>query len=82
MRKIDNESIMNKITEFDMYHHIRMVRISFFCMSFMLGITLLIQLFLNIDFGGLPFLLFGIGVSISFSTLIVRIIIKWALSWR
>jgi hypothetical protein len=73
---------MASYPKFDIYRHMRMVRISFFGMAVMLMISLFVQVITRRDFGGLPFLLFGIGVFISFSTLVVRLIIRWALRLR
>jgi hypothetical protein len=68
--------------KFDIYHHIKVVRIIFFAMAVILIFSLLVQLVTNSDFGGLPFLLFGIGILVAFSTLLVRVIMKWFLRLR
>jgi hypothetical protein len=68
--------------KFGIYHHIKVVRISFFAMAVILVVSLLIQLATNSDFGGLPFLFFGIGILVTFSTLLVRVIMRWFLRLR
>lgn len=70
---------MDQYPKHDIYHHIRLVRTSFFVMAVLLMLSLFIQFITESDFRGIPFLLFGIGVFISFSTLMIRLIIKWAL---
>jgi hypothetical protein len=73
---------MNWYHKFDIYHHLKVVRVSFFAMAVILVVSLIIQLATNSDFGGLPFLLFGIGILVAFSTLLVRVIVKWLLRLR
>ena len=73
---------MAQHSKHDIYFHMRMVRLSFFVMAVLLMISLSAQIITRNDFKGIPFLLFGIGVSVSFTTLIVRVVIRWALGRR
>jgi hypothetical protein len=73
---------MKQYPDHDLYKHIKLVRMSFFVMAVLLMISLFFQFLTEHDYKGMPFLLFGIGVTLSFSTLIIRVIIRWVLRLR
>lgn len=77
MRKVGSANVMTQERNHDIYHHIKLVRTSFFVMAILLMISLLIQFITESDFKGIPFLLFGIGILISISTLIIRLLVRY-----